>query len=462
MDTNVLLDMYRLPKSARDELLEVLSTLKDRIWIPYQVALEYQRNRLTVIAAERKTTEDAISDAGEIVDEISKKVLSLQMDKRGLGIDSAKLIEGLKSANTSLIEAINSVHASQLDIAITDPIRDQLDELLAEKIGQPPNDQEALNNLCKDGEDRYSNKIPPGYEDASKDKNPNEATFFHDGIYYQRKFGDLIFWRQIMDYAIENGTKEILLITSERKEDWWWREKGRTIGPRPELAREIKKYSEVDLFWMYSASQFLENARNFTKAVVSDQSVTELEQVSRSNPETSLSDLEETPTQHMRPSRPMEFLTSTQISAPSYGARVEKAVFRWLRDQFDEIGITNSFPDFVVEKLNGKYGYEVKYIRNISGFLFTPPVVNAMMRGYLEVNEKRLSGIGIIVVADKDDIFSIDSDDKYGILCKRADDLIKKYPVDEMIIGYLENSYEFVEFVRRRGNRSYNTSWSLD
>ena len=72
LDTNVLLNLYRLPTSARDEFLTVLDLLKDRLWVPHQVALEFQRNRLTVIAAERKSTEDALSSAQEIVGELRK------------------------------------------------------------------------------------------------------------------------------------------------------------------------------------------------------------------------------------------------------------------------------------------------------------------------------------------------------------------------------------------------------
>src|ERR1700730_6053039 len=49
-DTNVLLAAYRFERQARDELLNALAKLEDRLWIPYQVALEFHGNRLGVIA----------------------------------------------------------------------------------------------------------------------------------------------------------------------------------------------------------------------------------------------------------------------------------------------------------------------------------------------------------------------------------------------------------------------------
>jgi len=50
-DTNVMLAAYRFERHARDELLAALEKLEDRLWIPHQVALEFHRNRLGVIAA---------------------------------------------------------------------------------------------------------------------------------------------------------------------------------------------------------------------------------------------------------------------------------------------------------------------------------------------------------------------------------------------------------------------------
>lgn len=73
-DTNVLLDLYQLPPTAREEMLAVLTELKERLWIPYQVALEFRRQRLNVISTERKATEDALETAKSLVDALKRKV----------------------------------------------------------------------------------------------------------------------------------------------------------------------------------------------------------------------------------------------------------------------------------------------------------------------------------------------------------------------------------------------------
>ena len=49
LDTNVLLDLYRLGAKARSDLQKSIDYFKERIWIPYQVGLEFHRNREEVI-----------------------------------------------------------------------------------------------------------------------------------------------------------------------------------------------------------------------------------------------------------------------------------------------------------------------------------------------------------------------------------------------------------------------------
>ena len=48
-DANILLDLYQYSEKTRKEFLGILDNLSDRIWLPHQFALEYQRRRLNVI-----------------------------------------------------------------------------------------------------------------------------------------------------------------------------------------------------------------------------------------------------------------------------------------------------------------------------------------------------------------------------------------------------------------------------
>jgi hypothetical protein len=50
LDTNVLLNLYRVSQATRDEVFELLQKLEGRLWLPYQVGLEFHRRRLSVIS----------------------------------------------------------------------------------------------------------------------------------------------------------------------------------------------------------------------------------------------------------------------------------------------------------------------------------------------------------------------------------------------------------------------------
>jgi len=50
LDTNSLLNLYPYPAAPRDDLSAFLEQHADRVWISFQVALEFRKGRLGVIA----------------------------------------------------------------------------------------------------------------------------------------------------------------------------------------------------------------------------------------------------------------------------------------------------------------------------------------------------------------------------------------------------------------------------
>ena len=63
-----------------------------------------------------------------------------------------------------------------------------------------------LYRLCETGKKRYKKSTPPGFMDNDK-----------DGI---RKYGDFIWWNQIIQYA-KKQKKNVILVTDDMKRDWW-------------------------------------------------------------------------------------------------------------------------------------------------------------------------------------------------------------------------------------------------
>lgn len=435
LDTNVLLNFYRLPTVARDEVFSVLESLRDRLWIPHQVALEFHRKRLTVIAGERKTMADALTSASELVMAVSDKVNALQIEKRGLGIEPAALISELSQANHQLVEAVKTAHTSQLDVSASDPVRERLDELLKGRVGAGPSNQIELEALCADGENRYLENIPPGFKDADKDKNPKEATFMFDHIKYQRKFGDLILWRQLLLHVKDAGIKNVVLVTEDRKDDWWWREQGKTIGPHPELVREIRRAGDVDLFWMYSSVQFVEHANQYSSKQVSIESVAEIENVTSTVALATVS-RDEVYLDDSKPLRIRSFRNTSSYSTRPIDPRInEFGVLDWLLSLGYNATYNESFPDILVEDGPRLHGYEIKSTRQLRRYLFSPSVTSPIVEGYFEKNHGRLNAFSLVIVVPEED-FDEDMDNEYqDRITTRCNSLIQKYSIDEIIIG---------------------------
>ena len=450
LDTNLLLDLYRLPETARDDLISVLNGVKERLWIPYQVALEYQRNRLSVIADGRKTTELALRSVGELASGARQRVSDLQMEKRGLGIDTQPLLTELDEVSRKLREAISTVQSSQLDISANDPVRDKIDDLLAGKVGRAPASQEDLQSLVVDGDQRFAQRIPPGYEDAKKERNPDQATFLHDHIVYERKYGDLILWRQTLRHAKENKVKSLMFVTSDRKEDWWQVVQGRTIGPLPELIRETYREADIDLFWMYTSDQFVEHAKTYTTTKVGEMTVAQIKSVSEEGQRAAAAALFDYAASNFE-RIPSEELDKYVINPhPRIDAEnAETAVKRWLEKKSGTtVNMTGDFPDLLTLEDGAFVGYEVRYQSSFEKMLFTPNVINAMLRGYMERQEKHVDKFVIIVAGAPSAWTGIfDMEDGLGRLRSRVESLLQKYPVDGMVLGILSNG-EFQDIVR--------------
>jgi hypothetical protein len=90
-----------------------------------------------------------------------------------------------------------------------------LEALLGENIGPRPSSQQEVEELAKDGESRYEQRVFPGFMDTTKEKpgKPELSTYRHNGLLYQAKYGDLMIWRQIINHAKATDIKRIILIT---------------------------------------------------------------------------------------------------------------------------------------------------------------------------------------------------------------------------------------------------------
>jgi hypothetical protein len=300
-DSNVLLDLYRLPKTAREDLLSIFRSdkFKDRIWIGFQVILEFLNNRFEAISdqknkfhAVRNLIEEAIERYEDVSTNLTNELSSLKLKQRHSLIDPEKFIndanvqKSIKYLN-DFIEELDKLEKKQSDVNDADTLKDLVLSLFANKIGRGF-DKKQLSDLYKEGDRRYDAKIPPGYKDIKKD-----GAHVYEDKEYIRKYGDLILWKEIIEKSKTEKLKYVVLVTGDVKEDWWFEKRGKKLGPRIELLNEIYfEAPDLDTFYMYDTSSFLQYAKKELELDVKESSISETKHLIELSRQTRLYDEE--------------------------------------------------------------------------------------------------------------------------------------------------------------------------
>lgn len=249
LDTCALLNLYRYSENTRNAFMELLEANRERLWIPYQVAMEFLNDRREVINSQEK----AYDDINKGLDEGFNKIESaLNKYKKHVILD----IEEIK---TRIVEFVSEIKKDLQEKHSKHPKYDENDILLAKilsfyegNVGEDF-DKDKLNSLYKEGEQRYKQQIPPGYKDEKeKSKLGNRSLY-----------GDLIVWKQIIKKASDSKC-DIIFVTDDQKEDWWKKEKGKKISPRLELYKEFFSESNQRVL-IYMADSFLRHANEYLK-----------------------------------------------------------------------------------------------------------------------------------------------------------------------------------------------------
>ena len=260
-DANILLNLYRYSDETRDDFFKILEKIKNRIWIPHQSASEFFDNRLNVINQQEKSYEEAINSLKSIEDEFK--------NSRQHPFITPKLLKKFSGLSKEICEQLNESKNFHNKRIHQDDILNRIEFLFNEKVGNEY-EEKTLDEIYKEGEIRFLDKIPPGYKDNGKKDDTSKDV---------RKYGDLIVWKQIIDKSKELK-QGIILITDDRKEDWWVRFKGKTLSPRPELKKEFLIEANQS-FHMYQSDRFLEFARDYLNEEINENALQEIRELRR-------------------------------------------------------------------------------------------------------------------------------------------------------------------------------------
>lgn len=247
VDANVVLNLYRYSDNTREALENVLTSYKDRLFIPHQAAKEFLKNRLIVTASQAKEYENAIVSLEKLASNLSQKNQHpfLPDSEQEEFLSYSKKLTGVLSKRS------NELH----DKLTNDELLTFVEKTFEGRTGKPFS-KETIAKIYEEGSIRYAEEIPPGYKDSNKAKSNDPDS----------QFGDLLVWKQIIDFS-KTSKKPIIFVTDDKKEDWWLKQSGKTIGPHPSLVQEFH-HETGKLFWMYTVERFIQEVAQQSKTEV--------------------------------------------------------------------------------------------------------------------------------------------------------------------------------------------------
>ena len=277
-DANVLLNLYGYAKQTRDDFFKILESINEKVWIPYHAGLEYQNRRLAIIRKEKAVFNEIEKHLVKIENVFINDFTQLALQRRfpKLSENTEKLKKDISKNISNYRKSVSHWDGEQPCVRSHDEIREELNDLFENKVGEKPVDQEWLNNLYKEGAERFKNKVPPGFKDADKANKNNNTHFFYDGLNYERQYGDLIVWKQIIEKAKDDNVKNIIFITDDAKDDWWYTIDSngkKNVGPLAQLQAEIYSESKIKSYQMYSTSSFMKDGESFMAVDVEESSI---------------------------------------------------------------------------------------------------------------------------------------------------------------------------------------------
>ena len=254
-DTNVLLDLYRVGRDQREEILTLLRNISDRIWIPYQVGKEYQTRRL-----------DAVADNDRAYDSLVAEVAKT-IEKQLHGVRDQDLRETIKKAQKKFerdVQNLRSEHTIPFEeIRDEDPIRTALEEIFGDgSVGDRP-DATDLAERVREAEKRIKDGIPPGTGDVGNKSDPS---------------GDALVWLELLAHKASSDRPLLFVTNDTEKGDWFTKLRGQTLGPLPALSREMAAASKHP-YHQTTLSGFLRLANDLLDADLDEQTIDTVEKI---------------------------------------------------------------------------------------------------------------------------------------------------------------------------------------
>jgi PIN like domain len=218
VDTSFLMWMTKIGSQSRQQLLAWLRANCDgRVHVPIWAAHEYLKHHVagTIVAELSEKTDEVAALVGETYSYFRPFIDEVQ----GKGAEEPSTI---RSATRSALNALDRL--ATITRQWHKSYQRHSSEVIAFINANTPASTPVYDyflDLPDLGAGRFVGSIPPGFQDrrkkgaggSSKGEN-NEA------LADSNRFGDLVFWRELLDHARGAKARAIVVLTNDRKNDW--------------------------------------------------------------------------------------------------------------------------------------------------------------------------------------------------------------------------------------------------
>lgn len=260
LDTNIIFGLAKYSFNTCNNILSLLDNCFDIIWIPNQVYLEINNNKIHQFNKAKKKYNTFKNEIKSIINDTRSKLTNKVREAQknyypscdNLSKNIQSKIDELKQVLEEYYNNLGNENNKTIKDDQINSIESFIEKIVSNgKVGEGIPYLELI-NIYREGDFRYKYNIPPGYEDVKNKK----------GLAI---FGDLIIWKEIINYTKTNERSSIIFITNDLKEDWWVL-KGEEKTPvciRPELKSEFKDINKNTDIYLLSLSQFQLLASNY-------------------------------------------------------------------------------------------------------------------------------------------------------------------------------------------------------
>ncbi len=245
-DTSFLMWLTRVGEEARAQFVNWAATLGDRTHVPLWSMHEYYRHHTGgTLRADLVNRADELMAAAKA---FQKEVRKFADQPLISGQSEAAYQDLVDNALEGLREISDAARGWDYDRCAAEVI-----DWINKRACRGRTVFDSMASLGAKGAARYTQDVPPGFLDRYKEDTPTRGS---------NRFGDLLFWEEVVQHAKSVQAVAVVVVTRDRKEDWyadaaepelgldWKRVKAKWLpvpNPHPTLAFELSIETGAEL-----------------------------------------------------------------------------------------------------------------------------------------------------------------------------------------------------------------------